>query len=259
MTSPPDELERHSLKGEDFERHAEQFVHFFSRRVPRRLRATLTAMPNGSHLVDVGCGDGQLVWALMETKLLPDGSTVLGVDISPVRVERFQRLTNWPALLADGEKLTGIPDAVADLCISTMVVEHVPDDAAYAAALARIIKPGGTLYLTTVLRKKGAWYFRKAPDGRRVLDPTHVREYGSIRDVQSTLEAAGFRTLEVGLERLVFPVLVPAVRMWNGLRPIHDAQRFFLRQPWSTLERIGLPIPRYREIQLVLRRQQKSD
>jgi len=211
-------------------------------------------MSPGSHVVDVGCGDGQLVWALMETGALPSGVTVLGVDVSPVRVERFQRLTNWPALLADGERLAGIPDAVADLCVSTMVMEHVPDANAYAAALARITKPGGTVYLTTVLRKKGAWYFRKAPDGRRVLDPTHVREYGSVHEVQSTLEAAGFQTLEVALERLVFPVLVPAVRIWNAVRPIREAQRFFLRQPWATLERLGLPIPRYREIQLVLRR-----
>jgi len=255
MALRPVKTKPQTLTGADFERHAQQSVHFFSRRVPPRLRATLAVMPKGSHVVDVGCGDGQLVWALMETGTLPAGATVLGVDVSPIRVERFKRLTNWPAMLADGEKLAGIPDAVADLCISTMVMEHVPDAAAYAAALARITKPGGTVYLTTVLRKKGAWYFRKAPDGRRVLDPTHVREYGSVQEVQCTVEAAGFRVLEVGLDRLVFPVLAPAVRMWNAVRPIADAQRFFLRQPWSTLERIGLPIPRYREIQLVLRRE----
>jgi len=255
MALRPVKTKPQTLTGADFERHAQQSVHFFSRRVPSRLRATLAGMPTGSHVVDVGCGDGQLVWALMETGSLPSRATVLGVDVSPVRVERFKRLTNWPAVLADGEKLTGIPDAVADLCVSTMVMEHVPDAAAYASALARITKVGGTVYLTTVLRKKGAWYFRKAPDGRRVLDPTHVREYSSVQEVQCTLEAAGFRVLEVGLVRLVFPALAPAVRMWNALRPIRDAQRFFLRQPWATLERVGLPIPRYREIQLVLRRE----
>ena len=243
-----------TLDEAEFERHAERSVHFFCRRVPPRLRAALATLESGAHIVDVGCGDGQLVWALIQTGALPPQATVLGVDVSSVRVERFRRLTGWPSLLADGERLASVPDAVADLCVSTMVMEHVPDDAAYAAALARITKPGGCVYLTTVLRKPGAWYFRKAPDGRRVLDPTHVREYGSVAEVQATLEAAGFRTVAVALERLVFPVLVPAVRIWNVVHPIRDVQRFFLREPWATLVRVGLPIPRYREIQFVLRR-----
>lgn len=79
----------------------------------------------------------------------------MGVDLSPVRVKRFMRLTGQPAILANGEKLVGVTDASVDLCISTMVMEHVPNDAADAEELARIVKPGGWLYLTTVLRKRG--------------------------------------------------------------------------------------------------------
>lgn len=243
-----------TLNEEEFERHAEQSVHFFSRRVPARLIRAIATLSAGARAVDVGCGDGQLVWSLLETGVLRAGIEVTGVDLSPVRVQRFMRLTGKPAILANGENLSGVDDSSVDLCISTMVMEHVPDDAAYAAALARIIRPGGRLYLTTVLRKPGAWYFRKAPDGRRVLDPTHVREYGSVDQVQRTLETAGFKTLELGLERLVFPVAHPLVRLLNRVRPIANVQRLFLSPPWSWLEAFALPIPRYREIQLVLRR-----
>jgi 2-polyprenyl-3-methyl-5-hydroxy-6-metoxy-1,4-benzoquinol methylase len=222
--------------------------------VPHRLQALLKAQASGFHLLDVGCGDGQLVWALMDQGLLPGGARVTGVDISPVRVQRFTALTGWPAVQAQGADLATLPDEAADIIVSTMVMEHVPDDAAYARALARVTRQGGTVFLTTVLRKPGAWYFRKAPDGRRVLDPTHVREYASVDEVRQTLEAAGLEVLESGLERLVFPVLVPAVRLWNARWPIRDVQRFFLRQPWAALESLGLPIPRYREMQFVLRR-----
>lgn len=242
------------LDGEEFERHAEQSVHFFSRRVPAVLRRVLAGLSAGARVVDVGCGDGQLVWSLIETGALPAGVTVVGVDLSPVRVKRFMRLTGQPAILADGEKLEGVTDASVDLCISTMVMEHVPNDASYAATLARIVKPGGWLFLTTVLRKPGAWYFRKAPDGRRVLDPTHVREYSDVASVRQPLEAAGFRVEELKLERLVFPIAHPLVRLVNTVMPIPDVQHLFLKAPWSWVEALALPIPRYREIQLVLQR-----
>ncbi len=113
------------LESDEFERHAEQSVHFFSRRVPTLLRRVLTALPAGASVVDVGCGDGQLVWSLTEAGALPAGVTVMGVDLSPVRVKRFMRLTGQPAILANGEKLVGVTDASVDLCISTMVISRL--------------------------------------------------------------------------------------------------------------------------------------
>jgi 2-polyprenyl-3-methyl-5-hydroxy-6-metoxy-1,4-benzoquinol methylase len=244
------------LSAEEFEQHARHTVHFFSRRVPLRLREMILAQATPFHLLDVGCGDGQLVSALVANGLLPAGSSVTGVDISRVRLERFTALTGWPAVLADGGSLSALPCDHADVVVSTMVMEHVEDDAGYVRAIARVTRPGGFVFLTTVLRRPGAWYFRRSPDGRRVLDPTHVREYGSVAEVLQAVEGSGLLVREVGLERLVFPILAPVVRHWHARRPIHDVQRLFLRQPWAALEAIGLPIPRYREIQLVLQREQ---
>lgn len=238
----------------DFEKHAQQSVHFFSRSVPKRLREHLCRLQDRYRVVDVGCGDGQLVWSLLNSGALPDSANVVGVDISPIRVQRFKELTGRDAFLADGQDLGVLSTGSVDFCISTMVMEHVPSDQAYAGELARIVRAGGTLYLTTVLRKRGAWYFRKAPDGRRVLDPTHLREYPSPDPVIEVLVRAGFKVVDFGLERLFFPVSHPIVRWWNAILPIQDVQRLFLSQPWSSLERIALPIPRYRAIELVLER-----
>jgi 2-polyprenyl-3-methyl-5-hydroxy-6-metoxy-1,4-benzoquinol methylase len=248
-----------ALTGDEFERHAADSVHFFSRAVPARLRRSLAAMTTGASIVDVGCGDGHLVWSLQQSGALPDKAKIMGVDLSPIRVRRFSELTGQPAVQANGERLEEIPSTTVDLGISTMVMEHVPDDDAYALALARIIKPGGTLYLTTVLRKPGAWYFRKAPDGRRVLDPTHVREYGDVDAVRSKLQRAGFDIVDLGLERLVFPIAHPLIRWWNASHPVRDVQRLFLSAPWSWIEKLALPIPRYREIQIVAKRRTGND
>lgn len=253
---PSDNKKGGTLSGEDFEKHAEQSVHFFSRVVPARLAKLLPSIPAKAHVVDVGCGDGQLAWSLIQSGLMAGDVEITGVDISPIRVRRFQALTGRRALLADGQDLSVLPNISVDLCISTMVMEHVPSDDAYARELARIVRPGGRLYLTTVLRKRGAWYFRKAPDGRRVLDPTHLREYASAQIVIDVLSRAGFKTIDFGLEPLVFPVAHPLVRWFNSIKPIANVQQIFLSQPWSTLERIGLPIPRYRAIELVMERLQ---
>ena len=98
IPSPEQEAHGAILSGDDFERHAEKSVHFFSRRVPARLRQALADLSAGGVVVEIGCGDGQLVWSLMETGALPNGVEVTGVDLSPVRVQRFTRLTGKPAI-----------------------------------------------------------------------------------------------------------------------------------------------------------------
>ena len=120
--------------------------------------------------------------------------------------------------------------------------------------MARIVRPGGLLYLTTVIRKRGAWYFRKAPDGRRVLDPTHLREYPSPGVVLRMVEAAGFVVREQRLTRLVFPIAHPLVRWLHARWPIRDVQRLFLKRSTGWLEWLALPIPRYRAIEIVAQR-----
>lgn len=243
----------------DFDRYSENSVHFFSRRVPGLLARCLRRIGPGTRLVDVGCGDGHLVWALAENRLLPPGSRITGVDLSPIRLRRFTALTGFESVLADGDRVPAIDSASVDLAISTMVIEHVPDDAAHARELARMLRPGGLLYLSTVIRKRGAWYFRKALDGRRVLDPTHLREYPSEGVVIGMLQAAGLVVRERRLARLVFPIAHPLARWLHARRPIRDVQRLFLRPPASWLEWLALPIPRYRAIEIVAQRPEAPD
>jgi SAM-dependent methyltransferase len=184
----------------------------------------------------------------------PPGSRVIGVDISPIRLRRFSALTGFQGLLADGHHIPTLGNGSVDLALSTMVIEHVSDDVGYVGELARIIRPGGWLYLTTVIRKRGAWYFRKAPDGRRVLDPTHLREYSDADVVIRLIAAAGFVVTEQRLTRLVFPIAHPLIRWLHAKRPITDVQRLFLKRSTGWLEWLALPIPRYRAIELLAQR-----
>lgn len=238
----------------DFDQYSQQSVHFFSRKVPELLANSLAQIEPEATLVDVGCGDGHIVWALSQAGYIPTGSRVIGVDISPIRLRRFSALTNFESILAIGHFIPALESASVDLVMSTMVIEHVPDDLEHVLELARITRPDGLLYLSTVIRKRGAWYFRKAPDGRRVLDTTHLREYPSADAVIRLIEAGGFVVRQHRITRLVFPIAHPLVRWWHARRPIQDVQRLFLKRSTGWLEALALPIPRYQSIEMVAQR-----
>lgn len=242
------------MKDIDFDQHSEQSVHFFSRKIPRILDKWLRQSNLKQSIVDVGCGDGQLLWSLSENGRISRESQVIGVDISPIRLRRFEKLTGFTGVLGDGHLLPLIGSGTVDVALSTMVIEHIPDDLGHLLEASRIVRDGGMLYLTTVIRKRGAWYFRKSSDGRRVLDPTHLREYSSVEEVTRLVEQAGFRLQEQKLTRLWFPIIYPFVRWIHAVRPINGVQRMFLERPARWLVYLALPIPRYRAIEIIAQR-----
>lgn len=52
-----------------------------------------------------------------------------------------------------------VDDASIDMVLSTQVLEHLPDPAAYLRECRRVLKPGGQLLLTT----HGLWIYHKDP------------------------------------------------------------------------------------------------
>lgn len=246
------------MKKIDFDKYSTQSIHFFSHSPPMLLSNVVKNLDCHAVIIDVGCGDGHLISTLSETGLFKSSQEIIGVDLSPIRLERFKELTGFRGILANGQRMHLIDDNSSDLTISTMVIEHVPDDHEYAKELARITRPGGLLYISTVIRKKWAWYFRKAPDGRRVLDSTHLREYPSPESVLELITAAGFTIKAQRISRLSFPIAHPIVRTLNTFAPIKEVQRLFLRNPYKFLEKLALPIPRYRSIEIVAQKPKQN-
>ena len=86
-------------------------------------------------LLDYGCGGSPYA------SLLPQFSPYVRADISPG--EGIDLVTDSRGLLPDQ------PTASYDVVFSTQVLEHVPEPAKYLAEAFRLVRPGGSLVLTT--------------------------------------------------------------------------------------------------------------
>lgn len=107
----------------------------------------LPNMPDNcdKHIIDMGCGSGTgLVWAKSR---FPEGSYILGIDISQHGIKRCK---NRGADLLVGS-VTNVPISSNsfDLAICNDVLQHVEDDQKVVMEANRILKPGGVLFIRT--------------------------------------------------------------------------------------------------------------
>lgn len=236
-TSPPTEASGYTQTA----------LHFDVQRLPAPLAAALPSGPLA--LADLGCGDGPLFLALTRDGHIGPDLPAWGVDLDATRLERaHRRFPHVATVVAPADSVPAIPSASLDFVISTMVMEHVPDEVRYLDEIRRLLHPGGRAYLTTVFKRRWAWYFRKR-DGESVLDPSHLREYGDLEAFRALLMGGGRfrRLLTLELEPLRFPVLDPLLfrlARHGGLQK-HSGLLALLRAP-------KVPIPGYYAIHVVV-------
>lgn len=100
-------------------------------------------------VLDAGCGGGGMPVSFAE-----EVSSVTALDLvnrfgaAGVRLARERGLRNLAFLQADGQFLP-FRDGVFDWVFSHAVIEHVADAPQYLRECARVLAPGGRLYLST--------------------------------------------------------------------------------------------------------------
>ncbi len=100
-------------------------------------------------VLDAGCGGGGMPLSLAEEARASIGiDPVLRFDRAGAALGRERGLRNLHFALADGMALP-FRDGVFDLVLSHAVIEHVPDAPLYLRECARVLAPGGHMYLST--------------------------------------------------------------------------------------------------------------
>lgn len=154
------------------------------RRSARRLRR-LAARMKGKRLIDVGSNIGCLVEAGRR-----HGLEAVGVEINRTLVD-FARKT-FPAcnfIAAPIERVDFAP-ASFDGIYCSEVIEHVPDNDAFAKTLSRLLAPGGVLYLTTPAAGE---YIRRSGKARpRDFGAPDHKLYHSRASLAALLKRHGF-------------------------------------------------------------------
>jgi SAM-dependent methyltransferase len=229
--------------------------YFLTEWMPPLLRQTAERSPPRV-LADLGAGDGGTLFPLDRAGLV--GEVIYAVDISELHVRWCQTLgTKVRGIVSDVAHVDELADESVDAVVSSQVIEHLPDDRVLAPEIARILRPGGWFYVSSVIRGPHAfWLYKGKPPApeRWQLDPTHMREYESEQQFRSVLEHPALRFDVVRSSQLKAPLtdLVFRIAALAHVLPRERLPRLYLElPPWvaKTRRSTGLPIPGYRWVE----------
>jgi 2-polyprenyl-6-hydroxyphenyl methylase/3-demethylubiquinone-9 3-methyltransferase len=146
---------------------------------------------NGARVLDVGCGGG-----LLAESLACAGAVVTAIDLAPAMIETARMHALESGLTIDyrvdsAESLANAHAGKFDVVTCMEMLEHVPDPGATLAVLARLVRPGGDVFISTINRNLksfalaivGAEYLaRLVPRGTheydRLLKPSEIARFG---------------------------------------------------------------------------------
>ena len=228
--------------------------YFLLDELPAALEQLAAAEPPGV-LADLGCADGGTLYALERRGLV--GERIYAVDLSPQRVEFCKALSpKVVGIVADATRIAELGDGSVDAVVASQLIEHLPDDTALAAEIARILRPGGWFYVASVMRATHAWWLHRA-NGTWALDPTHLREYRSVEQFREAVSHEGLVLGDVATRPLRFPVsdLVLRAAALARLLPSERLPQVYSRLP-RAIRAVRLPVPGYSWIEVTGRRTQ---
>lgn len=155
----------------------------------------------GQRVLDVGCGGG-----ILSESMAARGARVTGLDLSEkaLAVARLHLLESGRKveyLLQAAEHHASQSPGQYDVVTCMEMLEHVPDPASTIRACASMVRPGGTIFFSTLNRNPKAWLFAivGAEYVLRLL-PRGTHEYEKFikpSELAHDARAAGLREVEL--------------------------------------------------------------
>lgn len=152
-----------------------------------------TRLPHTARVIEIGCGTGSLLSHLV---LAHPAWRLTGIEPSPAAAK--VALNRGCDVRVGALPQLDLPDGIADAVLALDVLEHCEDDAAAAAEIARVLKPGGRL-VATVPALPSLWSVHDE-------DNAHFRRYTSTT-LAGVLASSGFECYHITyLNMLLLPL-----------------------------------------------------
>ncbi len=155
----------------------------------------------GKQVLDVGCGGG-----ILSEGMAARGAQVTGIDLSdkPLGVARLHLFESGHRIdyrMISAEQMAEEAPGRFDVVTCMEMLEHVPDPASIVAACARLVKPGGQVFFSTISRNPKA-YLMAVIGAEYVLGllPRGTHDYARFirpAELARFCRTAGLRTDEV--------------------------------------------------------------
>jgi SAM-dependent methyltransferase len=192
-------------------------------------------VPAGGRVLDAGCGRS------LFTEIRPRWPfTIVASDVDhDLLASRREEFPEVRFLVGDAQPLP-FRDRAFDALFAGELVEHLPDPVPALREFRRVLKPGGTLILTTPNRLRLA---NLADRSERPYSPDHLSEL-SYDEVGALLRDAGFEVLRsTGLH-------LELLLNWTSPLPKLDRLQRGWNRPWAVplmrlLLQAGRLCPRY--------------
>jgi 2-polyprenyl-6-hydroxyphenyl methylase/3-demethylubiquinone-9 3-methyltransferase len=196
---------------------------------PLRMRFILDQLDTRpARIVDIGCGGGILTEALARC-----GADVTGIDLSQASLAAAQLHAGAHGLqidyrYQDAEQLAQQQAGTFDAVTCLEMLEHVPDPAQVIAACARLLKPGGRAFFSTINRTPKAFLF--AIDGAESvwhLLPRGTHSYRKLirpPELRAMARASGLEFIRVA--SLMYNPFSKQFRVANGREDVNYMAAF---------------------------------